>query len=118
MTKISHNNKSLVSKYTSQPRLTKAFVWFSVVLVLLVALVYAHYLNSAFDTTQTQCDNDSMMSYDCENPYGSALMWTVIIVYMFGWPLFTIWGIMGVMILQRRNKAAAHSVKAKTKTSD
>lgn len=94
----------MFDKYKSFSRLGKVFVWFSLVLALAIAVVYANYVHEAFNTSPVQCANDSMMSDVCDHPYGSSIGWTVIVIVMTGWPLLLAWGAIGIVLMRRRGQ--------------
>ncbi|MEO5691188.1 MAG: hypothetical protein ABIQ64_03310 [Candidatus Saccharimonadales bacterium] len=97
--------QTLSKKWLSLSKLGKFFVLYTALIVIVVGLVYAFFTVSALrmDPSSFECTSDSMMKQICADPFGSSIIWTIMLVLMFGWPILIIW-IVTAVLLRRRHK--------------
>lgn len=107
-----------MQNYRNMSHLGKVFVWFSALIVAAYAVVYAFQVRDALNMKPNSfnCTHDSMMEGICHHPFSSSIIWSLLLLCYFAWPIIAAWAIVGVTLLvrrKRRNAATADTGKKK-----
>ena len=92
--------------------LGKTFLWLTIPIVAIFIYLFMDQLNYALsmDPNSFNCKYDSMMKQFCEDPYGSSISWTLILMFMSpAWPILLAWVVIGIVLLNRFVKRKRNS---------
>jgi hypothetical protein len=93
-------------------KLGKIFLWLTIPIIGVFILIYMSQLSQALsmDPNSFNCKYDSMMKQVCQDPYGSSISWTLVLMFMSPvWPIPLAWVVIGIVLLSRFIKRKSSS---------